>query len=291
MKVAALGAVFGLIALAGCGHVTSSELSGGAATVADGASGVPASPTQLEGWQLTWSDEFEGADGDLPDASRWRHDLGGDGWGNAELQHYTERAENASMDGQGHLRIVAREEAYGGNAYTSGRLKTQGLFQQAYGRFEARIQMPAGQGIWPAFWMLGANITSAGWPACGEIDIMEFLGHEPLSTYGSLHGPGFSGGSAISERFNRPEGPGFDDGFHTFAVVWDPTRILFEVDGERYHSVKIQSVPPEGWVFNQDFFLILNVAVGGHWPGYPDETTVLPATMLVDYVRVWERVE
>ncbi|MGB0592255.1 MAG: glycoside hydrolase family 16 protein [Myxococcota bacterium] len=286
-----MSAALALLPLAGCGHVTSGELGGASASVTDDVSASPASAPELDGWVLTWSDEFEGPQGTLPDPSKWQHDLGGEGWGNAELQHYTDRAENASLDGEGHLRIVAREEAYEGNAYTSGRLKTQGLFQQTYGRFEARIQTPVGQGVWPAFWMLGANITTVGWPACGEIDIMEFLGHDPLTTYGSLHGPGFSGGDAIGERFQRTDGAGFHEGFHTFTVTWDPTRIVFEVDGEPFHTAKIQSFPPEGWVFNQDFFLILNVAVGGHWPGYPDETTAFPTAMLVDYVRVWERVE
>jgi beta-glucanase (GH16 family) len=235
---------------------------------------------------LLWQDEFEGPAGTLPDPARWRFDVGTD-WGNRQLEWDTDRAENVSLDGEGHLAITARQEEFAGQSYTSGRIKTQGLFARTHGRFEARIRMPVGQGIWPAFWLLGSDIDDVRWPACGEIDIVEFLGHEPRAIHGSLHGPGYAGGAAIGRRHAIAEG-GFHLGFHTYAVEWDEASITWFVDGFAYHRVTPADLPRGAdWVFDHPFFILLNVAVGGNWPGPPDETTVFPQTMLVDYVRVY----
>ena len=235
---------------------------------------------------LIWADEFEGPAGQAPDATRWRFDLG-TGWGNAQLEWDTSRPENVSLDGRGNLAITARAESFNGCDYTSGRIKTKDLFAQAYGRFEARIRLPVGQGIWPAFWMLGTDQDEVGWPACGEIDIMEFLGHEPRSIHGSLHGPGHYGGGAVTRKHTIAQG-GYHLGFHEFAVEWEPDRIRWFVDGYNYFTVEPDDLPPGSrWVYDHPFFILLNVAVGGRWPGPPDETTVFPQTMLVDYVRVY----
>jgi len=175
--------------------------------------------------------------------------------------------------------------------YTSARLKTQGLFSQAYGRFEARIKIPAGQGMWPAFWMLGNDITSVGWPKCGEIDIMENIGKEPGTVHGSLHGPSTSGPTSdLSAAFSLPAGQNFAGDFHLYAVEWEPGTIRFYVDTNLYATFTSSQWPAGGaWVFDHPFFIILNVAVGGSWPGSPDSTTVFPQQMLVDYVRVYTK--
>jgi beta-glucanase (GH16 family) len=243
-------------------------------------------PVSLD-WTLAWQDEFEGPAGQSPDASRWRYDIGTD-WGNAQLEYDTARPQNVSLDGAGHLAIVARREDYLGQDYTSARINTRALFEQARGRFEARIKLPVGRGIWPAFWLLGGNFASVGWPNCGEIDIMEYRGQEPATVLGSLHGPGYSGGQSISAR-HVLSGAGFDADFHVFAVEWTESRITWFVDGVPFHVVTPADLPAGGsWVFDHPFFVILNVAVGGHFVGPPDASTVFPQTMLVDWVRVYK---
>jgi len=235
---------------------------------------------------LIWQDEFEGPAGQLPDPEKWKFDLGTD-WGNAQLEYDTNRPENVSLDGDGHLAITARREDFENQEFTSGRIKTKGLFETTYGRFEARIKLPIGQGIWPAFWMLGADIDQVGWPACGEIDIMEYLGQEPRALHGTIHGPGHYGNSAITKKHVLGQG-GFNLGFHEFALEWSEASIVWYVDGFAYHSATPADLPRGAtWVYNHPFFILLNVAVGGRWPGSPDETTVFPQTMLVDYVRVY----
>lgn len=244
-------------------------------------------------WKLIWSDEFNGPDGSPPDLAKWTFAIGGGGWGNKELESYTSRLENAEQRG-GNLVITARKEDYVGldgieRPYTSARLTTKGQFAQAYGRFEARMQLPLGKGIWPAFWMLGNDIDSARWPAAGEIDVMENIG-EPGRIYSTLHGPGYSGARGISIPYNLPHGEAVDSGFHIYAVEWTPRQIKFFFDNE----LIVERTPkdlPRGtkWVYDHPFFLLLNVAVGGAWPGYPDETTSFPQQMLVDYVRVYSR--
>jgi beta-glucanase (GH16 family) len=248
-------------------------------------------------WTLAWSDEFDGPAGSAVDGTKWVAEVGNgpDGWGNRERQYYTDTTKNASMDGAGHLVITAYRESpgkrfrcwYGECRYTSARLKTQGKFEQAHGRFEARIRVPRGQGIWPAFWMLGNNIQTKGWPTCGEIDIMEHIGREPSNVYGTIHGPGYSGASSIGAPYTLP-GARFTDDFHVFAVEWEPDRIRWYVDGRLYQTRTPADLPAgSAWVFDHPHFLLLNLAVGGHWPGDPDTSTVFPQKMHVDYVRVY----
>ena len=235
-------------------------------------------------WTLVWSDEFDGPAGQLPNPANWVFDIG-TGWGNRQLEFDTDRPENVSLDGQGNLAITARRESYGGSAYTSGRIKTQGLFEQAYGRFEARIRLPTGQGIWPAFWMLGSDFATAGWPECGEIDVMEYRGQEPTIVHATAHGPGYSAGGGLTSRY-RLTGDRFDTGFHEFAIEWTDERIVWFVDGQRYHAVD-RDDPPGPWVFDHPFFILLNVAVGGNFVGPPSGSTPFPQSMLVDWVRVY----
>jgi len=246
-------------------------------------------------WTLVWNDEFSGADGSSPDSSKWTYDTGGKGWGNQELEYYTKRKENARIE-KGNLVITTRRETYTGadgvtRDYTSARLKTQGLFAQAYGRFEARIKIPEGQGMWPAFWMLGEDIPSAGWPKCGEIDIMENVGKEPGTVHGSLHGPSTAGSTSdLTSIFNLPAGQNFADDFHLYAIEWEPDMVRFYVDSNLYATFNSSQWPAGGkWVFDHPFFIILNLAVGGNWPGSPDASTRFPQSMLVDYVRVYTK--
>lgn len=244
-------------------------------------------------WTLTWRDEFNGRDGSEPDPGKWIAESGGSGWGNGELEYYTSRPQNIRQE-NGHLVIEAIQEGFKGpdgimRNYTSARLKTQGHFSQRYGRFEARIQIPSGQGVWPAFWMLGDDVSTVGWPACGEIDIMENVGSEPATIHGSLHGPGYSGQNPLTTAYALPRGQ-FTDGFHIFAVEWEPQVIRFYVDGKPYGSKTPRDIPAgQRWIFDHPFFIVLNLAVGGKMPGNPDRTTVLPQRMLVDYVRVYSR--
>jgi beta-glucanase (GH16 family) len=245
-------------------------------------------------WRLTWSDEFDGPDGSGPNPTRWVFDLGGGGWGNNELQTYTDRRDNAVIRG-GQLVITARREPFAGadgrsRDYTSARLKTLGTFSQTYGKFEARLKLPRGQGIWPAFWMLGEDIATAGWPACGEIDIMENIGKEPALVHGTLHGPGYSGGQSIGAAFTSPGGRPFADDFHVFTVEWEPNAVRWYVDGTLYQTRTPADLPAGArWVFDHPHFLLLNLAVGGNWPGNPDSSTVFPQEFIVDWVRVYER--
>lgn len=239
-------------------------------------------------WKLVWSDDFDARSGAPPDSAKWVFDLGGNGWGNKELQVYTNKPENVFHNGAGQLVIRAIKTADGG--YTSARLKTHGKFDVKYGRIAARIKVPHGQGIWPAFWMLGSDLGKTGWPRCGEIDIMENIGKEPAIAHGTLHGPGYSGGKAIGKPFELGKGARFADDFHVFEAVWEPRRITFLVDGKQYHEVTPETLPAGAtWAFDHPFFMLLNLAVGGLWPGYPDATTTFPQEMMVDWVRVWQR--
>lgn len=240
-------------------------------------------------WELVWSDEFNGTAGNAPDAAKWAFDIGtgSNGWGNSELQYYTNRSANVQLDGSGKLVITARSESYGGSGFTSARIKTKGLFAQAYGRFEARIKTPTGPGIWPAFWMLGANIDTKPWPQCGEIDIMEQRGQQPSVTHGTVHGPGYSGGNSVGKAYALTNGR-FDTDYHIYAVEWGEDFIDFYVDNFLYQRITPADVPGE-WVYNQPFFLILNVAVGGNFVGFPTTGTPFPQSMYVDYVKVYKQ--
>jgi len=236
---------------------------------------------------LVLSEEFN-SDG-APNASIWAYDIGrgpnGDGWGNQELQYYTNSSENVTVQ-NGVLLITAREESIEDSQYTSARLLTKDLFEQKYGRFEARIRLPSGQGIWPAFWMLGADIDENPWPAAGEIDIMEYRGQNPSELIGSVHGPGYNGGNAISKEYTL-QNDRFDTGFHIFGIEWGPEYVNFYVDDVLYNQITPEDVTGP-WVFDKPFYMLMNVAVGGSFVGSPNAETVFPQTMLVDYVRVYE---
>lgn len=231
-------------------------------------------------WQVVWSDEFNGPAQSAPDPSKWTYDIGNNGWGNNELENYTNSTNNAYLDGNGNLVIHVKSDL------TSARMKSQGLFSFTYGKVEARIKIPRGQGIWPAFWMLGTNIDTAGWPQCGEIDIMENIGREPNIVHGTVHGPDQSGNATgVGAPYSLSSGS-FADDFHVYAVSWSPASVQFLVDDNVYFTVTPSTNYSYPWVFNTPFFIIMNVAVGGNWPGYPDSTTMYPQDMLVDYVRV-----
>lgn len=245
-------------------------------------------------WTLVWQDEFSGAAGTQPDGRIWNYDYGNadtDGWGNQELQFYTRDVANVRLDGQGHLEIRALKNTadlpcwHGGPCgYTSARLTSKNKVTFTNGRIEARIQVPPGAGYWPAFWSLG---QSGRWPDGGEIDIMEWLGREPNTVYGTLHGPGYSGAEGVSK--SRALARAASDGYHTFAVIKRPREIVWLLDGVPYHRVTPDDLPAgRSWVFEQPFYLLLNLAVGGQWPGPPNASTVFPGVMKVDYVRVWK---
>ena len=250
-------------------------------------------PTTPPGYVLAWSDEFNGTDGSLPDPKKWIIETGGGGWGNNELETYTNRTQNVHIQNE-NLVITSIKETFKGadgitRPYTSARIKTAALFEQKYGRFEARIKIPQGQGMWPAFWMLGNDIGKVGWPNCGEIDIMENIGKEPGMVHGTIHGPGYSGAQGPSASYSLPSGK-FADDYHVFALEWEPAAIRFYVDDHLYATRTPADLPAGAkWVYDHPFFILLNVAVGGDWPGNPDQTTVFPQTMQVDYVRVYEK--
>jgi beta-glucanase (GH16 family) len=244
---------------------------------------------QAPDWKLVWHDEF---DGDKLDPAKWVYVVGGNGFGNSELEYYTKRPQNLYVE-NGMLAIQAVKEDYSGadgrqRGFTSARIHTKGKFAQTYGRFEARIKVPFGQGIWPAFWMMGD--VARRWPANGEIDIMENIGREPSTVHGTVHGPGYSGGHGIGAPYSLRDGQRFREDFHVYAVEWEPNAIRWYVDGEQYFSVTPASLPAGAkWVYDHPFYLLLNLAVGGTWPGNPDDTSTFPQTMLVDYVRVYQR--
>ncbi|MEV5798416.1 ricin-type beta-trefoil lectin domain protein [Streptomyces collinus] len=237
----------------------------------------------------TFSDSFDGPAGSAVDSSKWTLETG-DNVNNHERQYYTSGTRNAALDGQGHLVITARKENpagyqcwYGSCQYTSARLNTAGKFNAQYGHVEARMKIPRGQGMWPAFWMLG---TPVNWPDSGEIDVMENVGFEPSTVHGTIHGPGYSGSGGIGAGYSLPGGQAFADAFHTFAVDWGPDSLTWSVDGNVYQRRTPADLGGRTWVFNKPFFLILNLAVGGYWPGDPDGSTPLPAQLVVDSVSV-----
>lgn len=255
-------------------------------TIYSGCTIEPVQQLPERSYTLVWSDEFDDARGTSPDPEKWTFDVGRgeNGWGNNELQTYTSNPFNVSMDGEGNLAITAF--SFAGN-YTSARIKTEGLFSQKYGRFEARIKTPTGPGIWPAFWMLGENFSDQGWPECGEIDIMEQKGGQSNVTFSSLHGPGYSGGQSITAPYPLLDGR-FDTDFVVYAVEWGEDYVDFFADGYLFKRMTPEDVTGQ-WVFNdQPFFLLLNIAVGGDFVGSPNEFTSFPQTMLVDYVRVYQ---
>ena len=235
--------------------------------------------------ELVMSDEFT-VNG-TPDSAIWGYEIGTgeNGWGNNELQYYTDRTENVTVQ-NGVLIITAKKEALNGAAYTSARITSKGKFEQAYGRFEARIKLPSGQGIWPAFWLLGSNCDQVDWPQCGEIDIMEIRGQEPTKIHGTVHGPGYSGAGGITKSYTL-ENDRFDTGFHVFGIEWTPEYINYYVDDVLYNQITRADVTGQ-WVFNKPFYIIINLAVGGTFVGDPNSETTFSQNMLVDYVRVYK---
>lgn len=236
--------------------------------------------------KLVVEDNFD-TDG-APNSNIWNFEIGTgqNGWGNDEMQYYTDRPENIVV-ADGMLKITARKEAFMGASHTSARIFTKGKVDQKFGRIEARIKLPLGKGLWPAFWMLGSDFETVGWPNCGEIDIMEYLGNNPASVFGTIHGPGYSGAASISKSYSIPNSR-FDTDFHIFGIEWGENYINFYVDDVLYNQMTPASVPGE-WVFNKPFYIILNVAVGGNLPGAPNNQTAFPQQMLVDYVRIYEK--
>jgi beta-glucanase (GH16 family) len=233
----------------------------------------------------SFTDDFNGAAGSPADASKWNYETG-DNVNNHEREYYTSGTNNAALDGQGHLVITAKKENpgnyncwYGRCEYTSARLNTSGKFSQAYGHFETRMKLPRGQGMWPAFWMLGGG----NWPTDGEIDVMENVGFEPNTVHGTIHGPGYSGANGIGAAYN---GPNFSDDFHTYAVDWSPNKIVWSVDGTAYQTRTPADLNGNRWVYDHNFFVIMNLAVGGYWPGDPNSSTQFPQQLVVDYVHV-----
>lgn len=277
---------FGLVA--GCVALTALAAAGALSLRGD-----DVAPRAAAGGALVWSDEFGGRAGTAPDPRKWTYNTGGGGWGNAELEYYTDSTANAALDGAGNLVITARRAGYGERSchygsclYTSARLLTAGRFSQTYGRFEARMKVPAGSGLWPAFWMLGDDTRSSASPRGGEIDVMENVGSEPGTVHGSLHGPGYSGEQGLTTAFQLPGGA-LADAFHVFAVDWTPEAITWFVDGTAYGRRTRADTGGREWVFDHPFFLIVNLAVGGTWPGDPPPDAPFPQSMLVDYVRAY----
>jgi beta-glucanase (GH16 family) len=246
-------------------------------------------------WKMVWSDEFNGTS---LDSSKWTLESGGT-WYNNELQYYT-AGDNIAVQ-NGVLTITARLQNYGGRQYTSSRLKTQGKASWTYGKVEARIKLPYGQGMWPAFWMLGDNIDTVQWPQCGEIDIMEMVGgigpggvNRNAVAVGSLHRPNSDTAQSttpksLSANYNNPGNVNLSDDFHVFSIEWDASAIKYLVDGNVYQTIDISSNSDGFEVFRKPFFIVLNLAVGGDWPGSPDQTTVWPQQMQIDWVHVYQK--
>ena len=273
MRRALLGAL--LLPVLGCGSSGSTERP---------PTTTPPPPTG--GFTLAWSDEFEGPSGALVDATKWTMETGGGGWGNQELETYTSATDNVHLDGQGHLVIRVLSAA---GTYSSARLKTQGRFTAQYGHLEASIKLPAGRGIWPAFWMLGANITTAGWPACGEIDVMENVGFDPLRVHASVHTAAYNHTIGTQKTASTLVADPAAD-FHVYAMEWYPDRIETFVDGARYFSFRNEGTGTRSWPFDETQYLLINLALGGAWGGQQGiDDSRFPHRYLVDYVRIYQQ--
>jgi len=243
-------------------------------------------PASYAGYHLAWSDEFSG---NVLDRQNWTFDIGNNnGWGNQELEYYTSSTNNAFVS-SGNLVIEARKESINGSGYSSARLKTEGIQQFTYGRIDIRARLPVGHGMWPALWMLGSDITTLSWPGCGETDIMELIGSNPNRVTGSMHWQNSDGSEGTyNNNYYLPTGD-FSQRFHVYSLLWQHDTVQFFVDDSLYVNGGINNVTSGAYPFNLPFFFIFNVAVGGSWPGPPDNTTVFPQRMFVDYVRVFQR--
>lgn len=246
---------------------------------------------QASPWKLVWSDEFNGPRGAPPNPTKWTPEIGGGGWTQPPILNYDTYNRNVYQDGQGHLVLEARKGDggsyscwYGPCQYTSARINTIGHFSFTYGLLEARIKVPHSQGIWSGFWLTGDNCATIGWPACGEIDIMENISSEPATIHGTVHGPGYFTGSYTLQH------GAFADDFHIYALQWDPDHLYFLVDGVNFATLNRTTLTDQAyWVYNHPFNIILNVPVGG-WGGNPDSTTVFPQRMYVSYVKLYKYV-
>lgn len=244
------------------------------------------STTNTTDYTLVWEDNFD-VDGSIS-SDKWTYETGNGcpylcGWGNGEAQYYTARPENVVV-ANGHLRIQAQRENYQGSSFTSARIKTQSLFQFTYGKVEVRAKLPTGAGVWPAIWLLGSNITTVGWPSCGEIDIMEFAGNRPHQISAAIHNASSYGNTQYSER-HPIENAGSD--FHVYEIVWDADKIQFFVDGTRFYVYSPYPKTAENWPFDADHFIILNVAMGGSYGGSISDNFQSSA-MEIDYIRVYQ---
>lgn len=282
-RIAIIPLIFAAVLLAACATAPPEPTPTPQPTATPTPAPTPTPDWVRDGWTLVWQDEF---DGDTINDAYWTHETGGSGWGNGEAQYYTDFDTNSFIE-DGVLVIQALEERYIGKQYTSARINTRGKVEQQYGRIEARIKIPYGQGIWPAFWMLGNDLDTKSWPFVGEIDIMENIGSEPSTIHGTVHGPGYAGGDGIGMPVRLPGGERYADDFHIYAIEWEEDEIRWYMDDRMYFKLTPAAVPGD-WVFDHPFFILLNVAVGGAWPGYPDDTTTFPQRMEVDYVRIYE---
>jgi beta-glucanase (GH16 family) len=242
------------------------------------------------GWDLTFSDEFNGSANTFPDPSKWNIEVNGNP-PNSEAEAYVKSTQNVSLNGNGQLELTALKQQSGNKQYTSGRINSSGKFMQTYGRWEALIKLPAGTGFWPAFWMLGGNNGCGGWPSCGEIDIIENRGRLPMVSSSAMHGPGYSGNTPLAHTYNLPKtSPSFFDSFHLFAAEWNADEVKFYVDSALHYTVKKADVQKYGnWVYNHDFYAILNLAVGGQFDGMQlPPASAFPAKVTVEYVHVYK---
>ncbi|WP_235299501.1 glycoside hydrolase family 16 protein [Portibacter marinus] len=237
----------------------------------------------LYGYDLVWEEDFTGS---TLNEEFFNYELGDNGWGNNELQNYTNDQENAFVENS-NLTIRAKDL---GGKYTSARLTTQDKKEFKFGRIDVRAKLPKGQGIWPAIWMLGENIDEVSWPACGEIDIMELVGHQPKTVHGTAHW-GLRGEASTYKTSSKSIADNFADAYHVFSIVWEFNQITWYLDEEKFHSIDASQTQGKPYPFNNEFFFILNIAVGGNWPGSPDETTEFPQEMNIDYIRVFQEIE
>lgn len=245
------------------------------------------SPAKRNGWNLIWTDEF--SEGRI-DTSKWSHEVNGDGGGNNELQYYTASKANSYIIENKYLVIKAIKQNYKGKFYTSGRLRTKQKADWTYGRFDIRAKIPVQQGVWPAIWMLPTDYVYGSWPQSGEIDIMESIGHQPKTVYGTIHfGEPWPKNKHVGDTTFLQNGD-LSTAFHVFSVEWEPNEIRWYVDDVLYSTKKPSDTEPHRWPFDQNFHMILNLAIGGDWPGQPDENTAFPKYMYVDYVRVFKKI-